>query len=60
MAEALVVASKIKKIVKEAGLRTGGDYLDALTAMIDAAVKSSIQKVQSDGKKKTLGAEDLV
>ena len=60
MAEALVIASKIKKIVKEAGLRTGGDYLDALTAKIDATVKSSIQKVQADGKKKTLGAEDLI
>ncbi len=60
MAEALVVASKIKKMVKEAGLRTGGDYLEALTSKIDAAVKASIQKVQSEGKKKTLGAEDLI
>jgi hypothetical protein len=59
MAEALVVASKVKKIVKEAGLRTGGDYLDALSGKIEATVKSSIQKVQAEGKKKTLGAEDL-
>ena len=59
MAEALVVASKVKKLVKEAGLRTGGDYIDALSAKIEAAVKSSIQKVQSEGKKKTLGVEDL-
>jgi hypothetical protein len=59
MAEALVVASKIKKLVKEAGLRTGGDYLDALSGKIEATVKASIQKVQAEGKKKTLGAEDL-
>ena len=59
MAEALVVASKVKKIVKEAGLRTGGDYIDALSAKIEATVKTSIQKVQAEGKKKTLGAEDL-
>ena len=59
MAEALVVASKVKKLVKEAGLRTGGDYIDALSVKIEAAVKSSIQKVQSEGKKKTLGVEDL-
>ncbi|MBI4062142.1 MAG: hypothetical protein HY403_12030 [Elusimicrobia bacterium] len=59
MAEALVVASKVKKLVKDAGLRTGGDYLDALSSKIEAAVKSSIQKVQSEGKKKTLGVEDL-
>lgn len=59
MAEVLVVVSKIKKIVKEAGFRTGGDYVDALSGKIEAAVRASIQKVQAEGKKKTLGAEDL-
>ena len=59
MAEVLVVASKVKKIVKEAGLRTGGDYLNALSAKIEAAVRASIQKVQAEAKKKTLGAEDI-
>ena len=60
MAENLVVVSKIKKMVKEAGYRTGGDYVDALSAKIEAVVKTSVQKVQTEGKKKTLGAEDLV
>ncbi len=60
MPEALVVVSKIKKIVKDAGLRTGGDYIDALSAKIESAVKASIQKVQTDNKKKTLSAEDVV
>jgi len=60
MAENLVVVSKIKKMVKEAGYRTGGDYVDALSAKIEAVVKASVQKVQAEGKKKTLGAEDLV
>lgn len=59
MAENLVVVSKVKKLVKEAGFRTGGDYIDALSSKIEASVKSSIQKVQTEGKKKTLGAEDL-
>lgn len=59
MAEVIVVVSKIKKLVKEAGFRTGGDYIDALSAKIDAAVRASIAKVQAEGKKKTLGAEDL-
>ncbi len=59
MAEMLVVASKVKKLVKESGLRTGGDYLDALSAKVDATIRASIQKVQADGKKKTLGAEDI-
>lgn len=60
MAETLVVVSKIKKMVKESGLRTGGDYTAALSAKIEAVVKASVQKVQTEGKKKTLGAEDLV
>ncbi|MEK7859051.1 MAG: hypothetical protein AAB320_07915 [Elusimicrobiota bacterium] len=59
MAESLVVVSKIKKTVKEAGFRTGGDYIDALSAKIGAIVAASIERVKADGKKKTLGAEDL-
>jgi hypothetical protein len=59
MAEALVVVSKVKKIVKDAGLRTGGDYVDALSNKINEIVQASIAKVNADGKKKTLGAEDL-
>ena len=59
MAESLVVVSKVKKLVKEAGLRTGGDYLDALSARIQSLVSASVEKVKADGSKKTLGAEDL-
>ncbi len=59
MAEVLVVVSKIKKMVKDAGFRTGGDYVDALSVKVDAIVKQSIEKVKQDGGKKTLGAEDL-
>ncbi len=59
MAEVLVVVSKIKKMVKDAGFRTGGDYVDALSSKIDSIVKQSIEKVKQDGGKKTLGAEDL-
>ena len=59
MAETLVVVSKVKKLVKDAGFRTGGDYVDALSSKIEATIKASISKVQAEGKKKTLGAEDL-
>jgi hypothetical protein len=59
MAETLVVVSKVKQIVKEAGLRTGGDFIDGLSNKISQLVQSAIQKVNADGKKKTLGAEDL-
>jgi hypothetical protein len=59
MAEQLVVVSKVKKVVKEAGLRTGGDYIDALSKKIEEIVTASINKVKADANKKTLGAEDL-
>jgi len=59
MAESLVVISKVKKIVKEAGLRTGGDYVEALSKKIEELLQASITKVKADAGKKTLGAEDL-
>ena len=59
MAETLVVVSKVKKMVKDAGYRTGGDYIDSLSSKIGSMVQASIEKVKADGKKKTLGAEDL-
>ena len=59
MAEMFVVVSKIKKAVKEKGLRTGGDYVDALSKKVEDIVNASVAKVQADNKKKTLGAEDL-
>jgi hypothetical protein len=60
MAETLVVVSKVKKLVKEAGYRTGVDYVEALSSKISQIVLSSVEKVKTEGKKKTLGAEDLV
>lgn len=59
MAETLVVVSKIKKMVKDKGLRTGGDYVDALSKKVEDMVNAAVSKVQSEGKKKTLGAEDV-
>ena len=59
MAESLVVVSKIKKMVKEAGLRTGGDYIEALSSRVNTLIQASITKVKTDASKKTLGAEDL-
>jgi hypothetical protein len=59
MSEIYVVVSKVKKKVKEAGFRTGKDYTDALSSKIEQIVNASVEKVKADGKKKTLGAEDL-
>lgn len=59
MADTLVVVSKIKKMVKESGYRTGMDYIGSLSTKVEAIVKESIEKVKSAGAKKTLGAEDI-
>lgn len=59
MSETYVVVSKVKKKVKEAGFRTGKDYTDALSRKIEEWVNQSLEKVKADGKRKTLGAEDL-
>lgn len=57
--QTLVVVSKVKSMVKEAGLRTGGDFIDALSSRVNQIVSAAIEKVKADGKKKTLGVEDL-
>ncbi|MBI1979857.1 MAG: hypothetical protein HYY63_03195 [Elusimicrobia bacterium] len=59
MAETFVVVSKVKKIVKDAGFRTGMDYVSSLSSKVETIVKDSIEKVKAAGGKKTLGAEDL-
>lgn len=59
MAETLVVVSKVKKLVKTAGYRTGADYLNALSLKVEEMVKASIEKVKTAGDRKTLGVEDL-
>jgi len=59
MADTLVVVSKVKKMVKDAGFRTGGDYITALSGKIEETVKASIEKARQAGNKKTLGAEDI-
>lgn len=59
MAESIVVVSKIKKMVKEAGFRTGMDYINSLSGKVEGIIKDSIEKVKTSGGKKTLGSEDL-
>ena len=59
MSETYVVVSKVKKKVKENGYRTGQDFTDALSRKVEEIINVSLEKVKAEGKKKTLGAEDL-
>lgn len=59
MSDTLVVVSKIKKLVKEQGYRTGQDFLQSLSTKVEGIVKNAVEKVKQEGGKKTLGSEDL-
>ena len=51
MAEILVVTSRVKKMVKEQGMRTGADAIEKLSQIIEARVKAGIEKAKAGGKK---------
>jgi len=55
----LIVTSKVKGLVKDEGLRSGKDFVEALSAHVRNVIDSAIQKTKEDGCKQTLGAEDV-
>ncbi len=59
MAENLVVTSKVKKLIKDQGLRTGSSFINALSGKVEEIINASIGKLKQDGKRITLGADDL-
>jgi len=58
MSEILVVVSRVKKIAKEMGVRTGADAIEKLSQMVEAKLKAGAEKVKTAGKK-TIGAMDV-
>jgi hypothetical protein len=58
MADLLVVTSKIKKMVKEQGMRTSADAIEKLSQLVEAKVKAGIEKAKT-GSKKTIQAIDV-
>lgn len=58
MAEILVVSSKVKKVIKEQGMRTSADAIEALSAMVEAKAKEGVERAKAAGKK-TVQASDL-
>lgn len=52
MSEALVVASKVKKYIKDkAGFNTSSTAIDALTIAVRHLIDQSITQAQQDGRK---------
>ena len=52
MSDVLVVASKIKKYIKEkADMNTSASTMEALTAVLTRAIDQAIDSAKSDGRK---------
>jgi histone H3/H4 len=59
MANILVVASKIKKLVREkAGFNTSAEVLDVLSQRVENLCAAAIEKARADGRK-TIKGRDL-
>lgn len=58
MAETLIVVSKLKKLVKEMGMRTSKDTVEKLSQIIETKIKATAEKVRADGRK-TIQAADV-
>jgi len=58
MADVLVVTSKVKALAKAKEIRTGEEFIEGLSAKVQAMVEEAITKAQAAGRK-TLKAEDL-
>lgn len=58
MAEVLVVSSKVKALVSAKEVRTGGEFIDALSKKVEALIDQAIANCLADGRK-TLKPEDL-
>ena len=59
MSEVLVVASKVKKFIKDdSGMSTSATVMEALTKVVERACKEAIEKAQAD-KRKTVMDRDF-
>jgi hypothetical protein len=55
----LIVTSKVKGMVKAEGLRSGKDFIEALSDKVQNIIDLAVQDTKEGGKKQTLGAEDV-
>jgi histone H3/H4 len=54
----LVVASKVKAIVKEKGLQTSSDALDALNKRVHALIEDAVERAKAN-KRSTVKPQDV-
>jgi histone H3/H4 len=54
----LVVASKVKEVIKDKGLQTAGEAIDALNKRVLAIVEEAVTRAQAN-KRATVKAQDF-
>lgn len=57
--EMLLVASKVRQMIKDAGCNTAGDALDGLNAYVAWLVKQATKRAAENGRK-TVRAHDFI
>lgn len=56
--EMLVVQSKVKEYIRSKGMRTGGDFADALSEEVEILIDNAIDRTETN-KRQTVMAGDL-
>ena len=56
--EMLLVSSKVKSLIKDAGCNTAGDALDGLNSYVDWLVQTAAKRASENGRK-TVRAHDF-
>jgi len=57
MGDVLIVASKVKELVKNAGCNTGGGFVAALSKSVEDMVNRAVERAKGNGRK-TVQAKD--
>lgn len=56
--ETLIVVSKVKDVIKEHEMRSGEDFIAALSEMNHKVIKAAVDRAKANGRA-TLKAEDI-
>ncbi len=52
MSQVLVVASKVKQLIKDqAGMNTSANVMDALTKVVEREILKAVERAKNDGRK---------
>jgi histone H3/H4 len=58
MADVLIVGSKVKDYIKNKGLNSSGDLIDALSKKVEKLLDEAAERTKANGRK-TMRPEDL-